>query len=290
MRKVVDTCPRFVITLVHGTTWFRDAGWTQPDSSFRRTLQASLPGARIERFQWSGKNSARARVRAAEELRVRLREHINRYSGARHYVIGHSHGGNVALYALQDEGIASKMSGVIALSTPFLWATLRDVGPINWKHIKTQFIVFLAAIIGLMAGLAIGLSIYRLTHYYVIEGSQLVSSAFFMFCFLVSWVTWKIFGIFWDVHLARVKKLLISLEYPHIPNSKLLIIRSSADEASLGLALAQIMNELMSRLWILGDFGSCRIPAILSAMAKGTHGNGVGARRSSNCSPSDTRS
>jgi hypothetical protein len=194
-------------------------------------------------------------VKAAEELQVRLRDLVREYSGARHFIIAHSHGGNVALYALQDEAIASKVSGVITLSTPFLWATLRDVGPIKWDHIMTQFTRLIAGIIALITGMAIGFSVYRFAHYNVMEANRFIGTAFFATCILVFAGARTILGFLWKAHESRVKRLLSSLQYPNIPQSKLLVIRSAADEASLGLALAQIINELISRLWIWVTLG-----------------------------------
>ena len=50
-------------------------------------------------FQWSGANSHRARFRAAEEFRTFLQDLFAKHPDGRHVLIGHSHGGNVILYA-----------------------------------------------------------------------------------------------------------------------------------------------------------------------------------------------
>ena len=87
---------RGVITLVHGT-FARRARWIRPGSKIFLHLRRA--GYEVEAFQWSGRNSFRARSRAADQLRLRLEENASRRPGLRQIVIAHSHGGNVALLA-----------------------------------------------------------------------------------------------------------------------------------------------------------------------------------------------
>ncbi|WP_188555480.1 alpha/beta fold hydrolase [Edaphobacter dinghuensis] len=89
-----------VVTLVHGT-WATNAAWVEPSSKLSSELLARLPQPLVTNvFRWSGKNSASARNSAAANLAEQLRKLIDANPGARHYVIGHSHGGNVALKAV----------------------------------------------------------------------------------------------------------------------------------------------------------------------------------------------
>jgi len=87
---------RFVITLVHGT-WAKRAAWLRPDSTMSKML-AQLPGgARICPFIWSGRDSNRARHLASKKLESELACRVKAYPSARHYLICHSHGGNVVM-------------------------------------------------------------------------------------------------------------------------------------------------------------------------------------------------
>lgn len=111
--------PDVIVTLVHGT-FARDAPWTLPGSMLCDGLQAALGDqAAISSFNWSGRNSISARQKGSVALGAALNERIRAHPGARHYVIGHSHGGSVIMGAL-DPGLASRIDGIICLATPFL--------------------------------------------------------------------------------------------------------------------------------------------------------------------------
>jgi len=86
-----------VITLVHGTWADTNAKWIQRDSMLCRQLYAEFAQVEIHAFPWSGKNSVGARKTAAEDLR----RHLECIPQADHFVIGHSHGGSVALICSQ---------------------------------------------------------------------------------------------------------------------------------------------------------------------------------------------
>src|SRR5262245_52275955 len=121
-----------VVTLVHGT-WGRGfleahrkrvkrhASWTEEKSQHVEAIRRSLGDAvLIERFDWSGRNSHRARLRAAGDLATHLSGLVERYPNAAHAIVAHSHGGNVALYALQKSGLVDRVNGVVCMATPFV--------------------------------------------------------------------------------------------------------------------------------------------------------------------------
>ena len=93
----------FVVTLVHGT-FARGAAWANDaDALIRRRLHAAFGDAvRVRAFNWSGGNSHPHRWRAAEELRADQAALALSEPGLPRFVVAHSHGGNVALYALGD--------------------------------------------------------------------------------------------------------------------------------------------------------------------------------------------
>lgn len=123
------------ITLVHGT-FARSAAWTMPNSNFCRALEANIrefcrdanypPQVNISRLTWSRWNGLRARRNAAQKLREKLIEEVTEHPLARHFIIAHSHGGNIAMYALRDSELAKRICGLACMATPFLRARLRD--------------------------------------------------------------------------------------------------------------------------------------------------------------------
>src|SRR2546421_3776899 len=114
-----------IITLIHGT-WARDAPWTQATSGLAKALAKVLGSVHFERFAWSGSNSHSARCRAATDLRQHIRDCKGSYPLQDHFLIAHSHGGNVVLYALRDKTAAASVRGVICLSTPFIQCRHRN--------------------------------------------------------------------------------------------------------------------------------------------------------------------
>ena len=90
----------YVINLVHGT-WAKKAPWVRPRSALSRALREGLSEeTRIFPFVWSGKNTNKARRLASEQLLQKLTLLVRKYPNARHYIISHSHAGNVILRAL----------------------------------------------------------------------------------------------------------------------------------------------------------------------------------------------
>ena len=124
---------KYVITLVHGTH-AKNAPWTWPDSKLSGALSDGLEEAYIEAVTWSGGNSVKARADAQSELRATIEAKQLRHPSAAHFVIAHSHGGNVALYA--QEQLARPLDGTVCLSTPFLVARRRALGGFDVNHIS----------------------------------------------------------------------------------------------------------------------------------------------------------
>jgi hypothetical protein len=114
-----------VVTLVHGT-WAHGAAWTQPNSPFCKQLTEELHFRGVAKvtfppFKWSGGNTHLDRRLASIQLRKHLRRQLRTEPAARHYVVAHSHGGNVTLRAVRNSpALCQKVSGIAAIATPFL--------------------------------------------------------------------------------------------------------------------------------------------------------------------------
>jgi pimeloyl-ACP methyl ester carboxylesterase len=138
--------PRHVIvTLVHGT-WAAGAPWTRSASLLCKGLQEFYPRL-VEKlgcasdhasltfakpFAWSGKNLHRDRCLAASNLQQQLRDQAKANPGAAQVIVGHSHGGNIALAALAGLDPACRIAGVICLNTPFITVLRRN----TWQFLN----------------------------------------------------------------------------------------------------------------------------------------------------------
>jgi hypothetical protein len=125
--KTVDAdTHEIVVTFVHGT-FASNATWVDPGSSLYVELEKRLSGrARFQTFRWSGKNTHSERLAAGESLLRQLSETISQCPRARLCIVAHSHGGNIALYALRHEEVRSRVQGVVTLATPFICTEPRN--------------------------------------------------------------------------------------------------------------------------------------------------------------------
>lgn len=128
-----DERPSLVFTLIHGTfgsgdTWMTD----ESPGSFRAQIRMLLGdnfgiefqpfdwGCRSKYLRWFVDNRELRRQEATASLLNEL-EHRPLVSAAfRHYLVGHSHGGNIAMRACVSSEARRKVTGVITLATPFL--------------------------------------------------------------------------------------------------------------------------------------------------------------------------
>jgi hypothetical protein len=114
----------YVITLVHGT-FAPGARWTRWGSRLRdeitRELGADGSTVSFSNPVWSGKNAHEDRRRGSLKLRRCLLRQLRREPDARHFIIAHSHGGNVAMRAVRTSPrLRSRMDGMVTIATPFL--------------------------------------------------------------------------------------------------------------------------------------------------------------------------
>lgn len=114
------------IVLIHGT-FAPKAPWTKSGSDFCENLILALEPAKVNiiAYTWSGVNSHKARVEESKRL-ANLLETMSSETKSKITLICHSHGGNLALYALNKlEKIQSRFN-VVTIATPFLNSTSRD--------------------------------------------------------------------------------------------------------------------------------------------------------------------
>ncbi len=151
MSSKLSTDESLIIFLVHGT-FARGASWTKPDSTFRTKLKRDLQAMGHEKirfvlFEWSGDNTHRARREAAVKLERALRTSVRLQPQSYHFVVAHSHGGNIALRAVKrSRYFSEKAIGVVTLATPFLkFSKLRSYH-VTWPIFCYGFVVGAIAI------------------------------------------------------------------------------------------------------------------------------------------------
>lgn len=225
---------RHRITLVHGT-FARGAGWTQDGSRLADALRSKLGSpVEIERCEWSGGNSAAARAQGAALLADRLRAQGDKAPNERRFIVAHSHGGNVAMYALRDPEVAGLVDGVVTMATPFLVAHRRDLGP---KGVENMLVVLLVGIV---------------TAYRLLVAPQLPASVGengrLAGMFLFTWIATITLYLLYTKWSPLVDELLATLRLAELPAHKLLVVRATGDEASALLLSLQFVSQIFVRL------------------------------------------
>jgi hypothetical protein len=225
----LDVSDRIVVTLIHGT-FATKAPWVEKESELCRAVEKAFPG-RVEfrRFSWSGGNTIGARRDAAERLRTQIvADHVPA-AGTQHFLVAHSHGGNIALYALRDPTARGRVTGVATLSTPFLIARRRDLGT---RGLVLFCIGFLGW--GWLAGELVRRLIWPSAEWIpAILGTGL----FMLLTGLVMWL-WRQAGtVEKDLKLAD-----------DLPQGRLWIARIPGDEATSGLQAAQFAGIIVAQI------------------------------------------
>jgi hypothetical protein len=227
----MPTDPSVVVTLVHGT-WAQSATWVLPNSALCRRLTETWGGQiGLMPLRWSGGNTVRARARAAADLATHIDAVARQFPAAHHYVVAHSHGGNVALYALRQRSRA-RINGLACLSTPFLHVRNRNLGQVSISSISAGLFISVVIVVqtllerqfawtedgSLFAALSTAAVLTALFH----MGSQRLAGPTLAACSL-----------------------------PTSIDTDLLLIRTSGDEASSALAAAHFASWLANRIWNL---------------------------------------
>jgi hypothetical protein len=246
-----------VVTMVHGT-FARDAPWTRPDSALSRALLDA--GCQVTRFEWSGRNSHRARSHAARQLAEHLDRQIAGNPHARQWVIAHSHGGNVALHAARHVRGSRRSTArvkTVALGTPFIHARPRGIS--GWP-------VFIVALFGVgllvIAGATAVTGPRSFADRALVAGGALFA-ALVGLCVVGAHMHRKSIGRGWRSNLVA------SIHAPAVGPDDLLVVRAAGDEASSLLIAGQfvgwvsaVSSRLLTNLW----FWACLIAAPEAAL------------------------
>jgi carboxylesterase len=127
-----------IIYIVHGSnahTWWRRVAnhgypWWRRWSAFCNELRNAFElDCQIREFQWSGRNTHAARIDAGTDLAHMIEKEK---PGRKVHIVGHSHGGNVALSAV-NQLKAGTVASVILLANPNM-ATLDSRGSTEWLY------------------------------------------------------------------------------------------------------------------------------------------------------------
>jgi hypothetical protein len=236
--KISDLRRRYVFR--GGKRWFEDG------SQFRKRLDKALEDASlnwtIRKFDWSGANSVHARDCAARKLSDQLKE-----IDATAIIIAHSHGGNVAVRALEYLGSNVDRVAVVTLATPFLRVFARKFGLTVLASLSIFFLLWIG-----IGGILIVISIAGLDA--VSPASLSARNLWPLLGGVVgamgvgALISWVLINFFSDTRRASAIAKMAACDTKGL---RMLVIRGIDDEASLSLAAGSIGSRL-SYLMLVG--------------------------------------
>jgi|KBSMisStaDraftv2_1062788.scaffolds.fasta_scaffold101215_1 hypothetical protein len=233
------------VTLVHGTN-ARGATWTRLDSQLCQSMLQTFPGANIASFTWSGRNSALARQAAAVDFALWMRARHEQFPDALHYIVAHSHGGNVVLKGLSAAGSPIPIAGVACLSTPFLQARRRHLGEHGPSYLWGALGCLIVGVLLLVFGPSRDVDADSLRF----AGSGDMLSFWYQALFVWALGLLMIPVTMWERRAPVAAEQFASACALHLSSDlNLLIVRSSGDEASGLLMAAQFVSWVAGVVW-----------------------------------------
>jgi hypothetical protein len=227
--------------------------WFEEGSQFVERLLARLRSsgldAEIDPLLWSGANSINDRWDAAQSLANRLREQQERDQNVRQVIIGHSHGGTVAMLAMQR--LWRRPPVLITLATPFMEAQYRFLSDRFNRSVEVLWMIVLASIFlpgygnlkeMVTAAVAGGL-VAIVTFLFV---GRLTFSGMLVEAWAKKDIKDKKDNVEIGDHLTLPTRGGLTLS----GNGPVLVIRGVDDEAGLVLAAGAIGNRLSSNAYI----------------------------------------
>ena len=228
--------------------------WFDDDSPFQERLKSL--GWPIRAFFWSGANSVYARDSAARELSDQLRKDLAD-PDATSVIIAHSHGGNVALRALQHLDSMAERIRIVTLATPFLRVFAIESPRLPWS---VMFLIW-AMIIPIVMIATLSLPFGYDWHPFWFE-------LFLPAVASILIVRWLI-ATFINPHAARVIAENAYYDSKGTAASRMLVIRGVDDEASLTLAAGSIGSRLSYFVltWIIPAYFLIALIILIVAVA-----------------------
>ena len=273
--------PECVVTLVHGT-FAPKAQWCDAGSPLRTALSAKF-GSRclLSVFVWSGLNSHAARLKAADELRSHLTNLTHCHPNASQIVIAHSHGGNVAAYALQDQSLQEKTGGLICFATPFLRCRPRDIEatlrliflfllPVSAITSAIATAVLFAISLSLIGAITAGSSISLPEEFWWGFMILYLASSGVLCAWLNKRLSSRIRSSVGPKLTERQRATIHKYDPPFLSTPSVLSVSSAMDEAGLHLRIVRLLAHIPFVLWrpnlILGLCGLIGAIVLLSVL------------------------
>ena len=165
--------------------------------------------------------------------------------GIPHFIVAHSHGGTVACYALQDKKLASAITGVLFLGTPFLHVRKSRLPKSLYTIALPTPFIFSA-----MAVLLHSIE-YSIAFWLLVAAAALLAFPVLGLLLLALWrPRGDPFGLKSLIEARRnPDRYCAALALPELEPKKCVVIRITGDEAAGALVASQFFAWLFRLLW-----------------------------------------
>jgi hypothetical protein len=261
--------PQYIITLVHGT-FALNAKWTQLDSFLRTNLESarrtSGSSVRFEVFNWPGlfgtrlNNGHRYRVLAGRNLALHIETVTTKYPNAQHFIIAHSHGGNVAYYALDSKHLQERIKGIVCLGTPFLKCVPRNFYGFEYHTIVLWLLSFVTMVVASVASFGVAV-------YFLYDFLKTLPQGITLLLAFIGIILWGSFALWWleafsnlesrfDDRLRfwlgiKQREILKRLRLPNLYGPAIFCAYTPGDEAGRHLVIARFLAGIPRWFWTL---------------------------------------
>lgn len=251
---------QIIVTLIHGT-FAQNAEWVKSNSFLTITLKNKFPNAIIKSFQWSGYNSKNARLNASNDLFNYTQDIKKTYPCSKHYIIAHSHGGNIVYSNFKKPSFCESISGLVFLSTPFLQVKYRESNVFAPFYLPLYFILLIITQL-IITG-----------DKWFLKEPRFAPLPLALLLLVVAFV--DMFSWQWSLHSKKFfEKINDEINISDKTNTPALIINVDGDEAFLLLKSVQKINHFSGRLFKLIEIlRTYTTEIIFSRLRKNTRNN-----------------
>jgi pimeloyl-ACP methyl ester carboxylesterase len=229
------------IFLVHGT-FAKNAQWTQKDSALCATLRRELCTEDIKPIPWNGTNTTWGRQEGLSKLATELRKSLDANPANQHIVIGHSHGGTIALQAAASPEFFGKVAAIL-LSAPILVPRKRSFS------YRLGFTMAFGAYFSAGTGLVLLAAILGRIWPALRTSSPILVPSCTIAAALALLLLYR--------HLRNLSTAVVTANGRSVPiEARLLIVRESADEASDFLGAFQLCSRAISMIFTTIEFAA----------------------------------
>jgi pimeloyl-ACP methyl ester carboxylesterase len=227
----VDPSCKLMVILIHGT-WSPAPAWTRAGSPFVKSVVDGLHGnfsdseVQVANFSWDGRNTNAAREAATAKLITQILGIQNKNPFTKVILIGHSHGGNIAVSAAARVETSAPVKAVVTLATPFLVVSRR----VLTSAFQTGVLISLSVFSSLIAQLIL----HSLGYNAAIE------------VLMLPFVLMHFIAISLELKAAKERNTICAKnQLLDIISKKTLIVRSADDEASSLLGSASLLVSVL---------------------------------------------